>query len=63
MFAAISDRLQNPTDEAERISAFAELREYVAQNPTDTDALNLWDKYSRRLDGTDWSKQTVSQRP
>lgn len=63
MLAAISDRLQNPKDEAERIAAYAELKAYVAQNPDDSDALYLWDKYRRRLDGTDWKAQTVSQRP
>jgi hypothetical protein len=62
MDAAISDRLQNTSDEAERIGAFAELKAYLAEHPTDPDALNLMDKFGRRFE-TDWSTKTVSPRP
>lgn len=62
MLAAISDRLQNAPTEADRIGAYAELKAYLASNPTDPDALSLWDKFSRRFE-RDWSRETVSPRP
>lgn len=54
----ISDKLQNPTDEAERLSAYGALMLYLDENPADVAALNLYDKY--RVLGRDWTREVVS---
>lgn len=54
----ISYQLQNPTDEAERLGAYGALVLYLEQNPTDENALELYDKY--RVLSRDWTKEVVS---
>lgn len=62
MFAAISYQLQNAENEEDRIGAYGELKAYLEKNPTDPDAIALYEKYSRRFE-TDWRKETVSPKP
>ena len=54
----ISNSLQNPTNEAERMGAWGALVLYLEDNPGDDEALGLYDKYHvlRR----DWTTEVVS---
>ncbi|MDE2107518.1 MAG: hypothetical protein KGL39_60555, partial [Patescibacteria group bacterium] len=54
----ISNALQNPTDEAERVGASGALALYLEEHPSDEEALALYDKYHvlRR----DWTAEVVS---
>lgn len=54
----ISNSLQNPTDEAERLGAYGALQLYLGEHPDDTSALALYDKY--RVLGREWTSETVS---
>lgn len=54
----ISDQLQNPETEAERLGAYGALTLYLDENPTDQVALELYDKY-RVLD-RDWTREVAS---
>ena len=54
----ISNALQNPTSEAERMGAWGALALYLEENPSDDTALGLYDKYHvlRR----EWTAEVVS---
>ena len=54
----ISTTIQNPTSEAERLGAYGALLLYLEENPTDTEALALYDKY--RVLQRDWTAELVS---
>lgn len=54
----ISSVLQNPKDEAERLSAFGALALYLDEHPADTEAHELYDKY--HVLTRDWTAEVVS---